>query len=274
MRVLLSALFWFYCAASLAVWWFAVLIPWLVITPFDRRRRFAHWYAYTWANHFHALSPFWSIQLRDPERVRPDQAYVMTANHESSADILLIYALKKQYRWVSKRANFFIPFLGWMMAMAGYVSVVRGDRQSREKMMRDCKRQLELGNSIMIFPEGTRSTAEDMLPFKRGAFVMACEAKVPVAPIVIAGTRDILPRNSLVFRMKRRARPRIAVLEPIHPAEVDYDAKALMKLTRARMIEKRAELLREIAEEHAAADAKEAGRATPRPAPRASALRE
>lgn len=255
MRVILSGLFWFYCAASLVVWWFAVLVPWLLITPFDRRRRFAHWYAYTWANHFHAISPFWEIVLRDADKVRADQAYVMCSNHESSGDILLIFALKKQYRWVSKRDNFFIPFLGWMMAMAGYVSVVRGDRKSREKMMADCKRQLAMGNSIMIFPEGTRSTQEAMLPFKRGAFTLACEAKVPIAPIVIAGTREILPRNSLVFTMGRKIRPRIQVLDPIDPAEVDYDPKALMKLTRARMVATREALRTELTAELAAENA-------------------
>ena len=253
MRVLLSALFWFYCAASLVVWWFAVLVPWLLITPFDRRRRFAHWYAYTWANHFHAISPFWEIIVRGDEKVRPEQAYVMTANHESSGDILLIFALKKQYRWVSKRTNFFVPFLGWMMAMAGYVSVVRGDRGSREKMMTDCRDQLGMGNSIMIFPEGTRSTTDEMLPFKRGAFVLACEAKVPVVPVVLAGTREILPRNSLVFTMKKKIRARMEILDPVDPADFDYDAKRLLKAVRARMNDARARLKAELAAEGAEA---------------------
>jgi 1-acyl-sn-glycerol-3-phosphate acyltransferase len=248
-RVLLSALFWLYCGVSLTVWWFAVLVPWLVVTPFDRRRRFSHWYAYTWANHFHAISPFWDIVLRNEDRARPDRAYVMVANHESSADILLIYRLKRQYRWVSKRANFFVPFLGWMMWMAGYVPVRRGDRASREAMMVECERQLSMGNSIMMFPEGTRSGSVEMLRFKRGAFSIACRAGVPVLPIVIAGTREILPRNSLVFTTTGKTRPRIEVLDPVHPDEVDGDAAALAKLVRGRMVEARERLRHELAAE-------------------------
>lgn len=247
MRVIGSALFWIYCGASLCVWWFAVLIPWLIITPFDRRRRFAHWYAYTWANHFHAISPYWKIRLRGDEKIDPKRAYVMTANHESSADILLIFRLKKQYRWVSKTANFFIPFLGWMMWMAGYVGISRGDKASREKMMADCRRQLEMGNSVMIFPEGTRSDRDDLLPFKRGAFVVACENKVPVVPVVLAGTREILPRDALLFTVVGRAPAYLDILDPIDPAEFDYDAKALAKETRRRMREHRNMLREELA---------------------------
>ena len=254
MRIALSAFFWIYCGVSLAVWWIAVVIPWLVVTPFDRRRRFAHWYAYTWANHFHAICPFWTVVLRGEEKARPDRAYVMVANHESSGDILLIFALKKQYRWVSKTSNFFIPFLGWMMWMAGYVGVTRGDRSSRERMMKRCRRQLAIGNSIMMFPEGTRSENTQMLPFKLGAFVLACDTGVPVLPVVIAGTREILPRNSFVFAMARKMRPRIELLDPIDPnaPEIDRDPAKLMKLTRARMDEARARLQREIGSEETA----------------------
>ena len=247
MRVLGSALFWIYCGTSLAVWWVAVVIPWLLITPFDRRRRFAHWYAYTWANHFHAISPYWKIRLRGEDKVDPNCAYVMTANHESSADILLIYRLKKQYRWVSKKTNFLTPFLGWMMWMAGYVGVERGLRKSREKMLDDCKRQLDMGNSIMIFPEGTRSDDDDLLPFKRGAFYIACQNRVPVLPIVIAGSREILPRGSLVFAVTGRMPAYIDVLDPVDPAEVDYNAKALSKLVQQRMREHRDGLRDELA---------------------------
>ena len=247
MRLIGSAFFWIYCGASLAVCWFAVLIPWLVITPFDRRRCFAHWYAYTWANHFHAISPYWKIRLRGDEKIDPQRAYVMTANHESSADILLIFKLKKQYRWVSKKTNFWIPFLGWMMWLAGYVGIERGHKKSRDKMLADCRRQLELGNSVMIFPEGTRSDKEDLLPFARGAYVIACDNRVPVVPIVIAGTREILPRDSLVFAVSGRMQAYLDVLDPVDPAEVDYDAKALAKLVRSRMQEHRNRLREELA---------------------------
>jgi len=243
---LFSLWFWAYLVGALTAFWFAVVIPWLVITPFDRRRVFAHWYAYTWANHLHRMSPFWTVVVDHPERMRDDQAYVLVCNHQSSADILAMFALRKQFRWVAKRVLFAVPFLGWMMAMAGYVGIKRGDKHSRERMLDRCKRQLELGNTIAIFPEGTRSTTKAMRPFKRGAFVLACEANKPVLPVVIEGTLETLPRESWVFTLEKKVYPVVRVLEPIHPETVDHDPVRLSEAVRAVMVEGIAELRADI----------------------------
>ena len=101
------------------------------------------------------------------ERMRDDQAYVLCCNHQSSGDILAMFALRKQFRWVSKRELFAVPFLGWMMAMAGYVGIKRGDKRSRERMMAKCRRQLELGNTIAIFPEGISHDEPRLQPLRR-----------------------------------------------------------------------------------------------------------
>lgn len=243
---LFSFAYWSYLAGALTVFWFAVVIPWLIITPFDRRRVFSHWYAYTWANHLHRVSPFWTVVVEHAERMRADQAYVLVCNHQSSADILAMFALRKQFRWVAKRVLFAVPFLGWMMAMAGYVGIKRGDAQSRERMFGKCRRQLALGNTIAIFPEGTRSTTKDMRPFKRGAFVLACEADKPVLPVIMEGTHETLPRESWVFTLERKIYPVVRVLEPIEPASVGHDPVRLSNAVRAAMVEGIAALRAEI----------------------------
>ena len=235
MRVFRSAFFWLYMALSLTAFWFAVIIPWLLITPFDRRRVFSHWYAYTWANHYVSLSPFWNVILEGREKFRDDTAYVVVSNHQSIADIMILFTLKKQFRWVAKHTVFFVPFLGWMMKMADYVSIKRGDKASREAMLDHCRRHLRIGNSIMIFPEGTRSHTGEMRPFKRGAFVLATEMNVPVLPIVLDNTYDALPRKSWVFQHSERKTFPIRVLDPIHPEDHDADPKALMAAVRAVM---------------------------------------
>ena len=102
MRVLLSAFFWIYLAVSLAIFWFAVAIPWVLSLPFDRRRRFAHWYACVWANHYIALSPFWEMRIEGLEHFRKDESYVIVANHQSIADIMVMFTTFRQFRWVSK----------------------------------------------------------------------------------------------------------------------------------------------------------------------------
>lgn len=242
---LFSAWFWFYLVASLTVFWFAVAIPWLLITPFDRRRRFSHWYAYTWANHLELMS-LWRIQVEGGEHMREDTAYVLACNHQSSGDILTLFSLRKQFRWVAKRELFAVPFLGWMMAMAGYVGIKRGDPNSRKKMMAKCRRHLELGNSVAIFPEGTRSKSGDIQPFKIGAFVLACEADAPVLPVLMEGTREALPRASFVFGVDALIYPIVRVLEPLHPADYGNDPEQLRDATRAVMVRERAALRAEI----------------------------
>ncbi|NJK32749.1 MAG: 1-acyl-sn-glycerol-3-phosphate acyltransferase, partial [Deltaproteobacteria bacterium] len=245
---LFSAWYWTYLVGCLTVFWFAVVIPWLIILPFDRRRRFSHWYAYTWANHLHAVSPFWDIVVEHGERMRDDQAYVLVCNHQSSADILAMFALRKQFRWVAKRSLFAVPFLGWMMWMAGYVGIKRGDARSRERMLAKCRRQLELGNTIAIFPEGTRSTTPEMRPFKLGAFKIACETNKPILPVIMEGTQQTLPRESWVFTIEKKIYAIVRVLEPIDPASYANDPEQLMHAVRAVMTEGREQLRREIAE--------------------------
>lgn len=242
MRILRSAFFWVYMALSLMAFWFAVAIPWLIITPFDRKRNFSHWYAYTWACHYLALAPFWRVSIEGLEKIEDGKAYVMTPNHQSAADIMVLFKLRKQFRWVSKHSVFYVPFLGWMMAMAGYVGIKRGDSKSRVNMMERCKAILRQGTPIMIFPEGTRSTTPNMRTFKRGAFSLACDVGVPVLPIVLDGTLEALPKNSWIFQHTKPLEIRIRVLDPISPADFDGDAGKLMAETRRRMEAKLVEI--------------------------------
>jgi 1-acyl-sn-glycerol-3-phosphate acyltransferase len=120
--------------------------------------------------------------------------------------------------------------------MAGYVGIRRGDARSRQRMMDDCLAHLRRGSSVMIFPEGGRSHETKMRPFKRGAFAMACETKVPVLPIVIEGTRDALPHGTWVFQQRdKKLDVWVRVLDPIDPGEVDFDPARLQKRVRGVM---------------------------------------
>lgn len=237
MRVILSAFFWVYMAVSLMAFWFAVVIPWGIITLFDRRRVFSHWYAYTWACHYIRISPFWRVEVEGVEKIDESVPYVMVANHQSIADIMVLFTLRKQFRWVAKDTVFKVPFLGWMMRMADYVPIKRGDRKSREEMMDHCKRHLRMGNPIMMFPEGTRSETTEMRSFKRGAFRLAVDEHAPVLPIIIDGTHNALPKNTWIFHQTGKLTIRIRVLDPLEPAEFEDDVGRLMHGTRELMVE-------------------------------------
>jgi 1-acyl-sn-glycerol-3-phosphate acyltransferase len=231
-----SALLWFYVALSLAVFWFAVAPLWLVVTPFDRLRRFSHWYAITWANHCIRVFGLWTITIDGADRLLGDRPCVLVANHQSFGDIFVLYALRTPFKWVAKHSVFWVPFLGWMMAMADYVPVRRGDRDSRVHMLARCREHLRRGSRILLFPEGTRSRDGQIREFRRGAFALAVEAGVPIVPIVIDGTLDALPRDTWVFELDRVRPIRVRVLEPVPPDATGGDVELLQTRVRELMI--------------------------------------
>lgn len=241
-KALLSALFWLYLAVSLMVFWFAVVPVWLLLLPFDRRRRFSHRYAWIWANHYVALSPYWRIHVEGRERIADDRPYVMVANHQSFGDIFVLYQLRKQFKWVAKDSVFWVPFLGWMMWMADYVAIRRGSAASRARMMSTCLAHLRRGMPVLMFPEGTRSRDGEIQEFRRGAFALAVEAGVPVVPIVIDGSLRALPSGTWIFKQDGVLDVRLQVLDAVDPAEVGGDESVLQATVRARMIAALAEI--------------------------------
>jgi 1-acyl-sn-glycerol-3-phosphate acyltransferase len=120
------------------------------------------------------------------------------------------------------------------MWLNNYVPLKRGYLPSIMRMYRTCLRRLSEGHSLFVFPEGTRSESGRLKDFYPGAFRIAVRSSVPIVPIVLEGTRDILPKGRL------RVQPLpvwVKVLEPVHPREVGYDWKRLAELVRQRMLE-------------------------------------
>jgi 1-acyl-sn-glycerol-3-phosphate acyltransferase len=147
-------------------------------------------------------------------------------------------------KWLSKDDIFRIPVMGWMMRMAGDVSVTRSDRSSRVEAVELCRDRLAKNVSVMIFPEGTRSKTVDLLPFKDGAFRLAVEAQLPILPMAVAGTRTAMGKGSLLFG---RARAEVRVLEPIPTQGLTLaDVPALRDRTRALIQSTRDDLAREL----------------------------
>jgi 1-acyl-sn-glycerol-3-phosphate acyltransferase len=197
---LLSAVFWAFLAlSSIALFPVAALI-WALTAPFDERRVLLHRFTCFWASLYTWLNPAWPVRIAGRERIRPGEAYVMVANHLSLLDILVLFRLFTHYKWVSKIENFRVPFIGWNMSLNRYIKLRRGDRASVVRMMKACRETLDSGNSIMMFPEGTRSPTGRMRAFKTGAFELALEARRPILPLVIRGTSDALPKRGFVLR--------------------------------------------------------------------------
>ena len=160
--------------------------------------------------------------------------YVMVSNHESFVDMLLLSHLKMEMKYLSKESILRIPLVGWMMKMSGDVSLLRGDRSSGAAALIVCEKWLKRKMSVMIFPEGTRSSDGEMRSFKDGAFVLAIRTQTPMLPVVVHGTRSALRKSD--WRMGD-AKAEVRVLEIIETTGMTLnDVPALRDRVRDAMI--------------------------------------
>jgi len=209
MRPIYSTVFWlFFGSSSIALFPVAVLI-WLVTAPFDPRRRALHQFTCFWASLYTWLNPAWPVQIEGRDKIRPDETYVMVSNHLSFLDILVLCRLFKHFKWVSKTENFRVPIIGWNMRLNRYIELRRGDRASVVQMMKACRAALAEGNSLLMFPEGTRSPTGRLREFKTGAFDIAMDARRPILPIALQGTHDALPKRGFILRGRHPIRVRV-----------------------------------------------------------------
>ncbi|KAL6779373.1 LPAAT1B [Auxenochlorella protothecoides x Auxenochlorella symbiontica] len=171
------------------------------VLAFDRTRRKAqHFFNTLWAKI--SSFPFYRVVISGLENLPPqEQPAVYVANHQSFLDITTLFHINRDFKFVSKTANFFIPIIGWSMFLTGHIQLDRMDRRSQQKCLKDCGMMLERGTSVAFFPEGTRSKDGKLHAFKRGAFVVASRHNVPVVPITLDGTGDLMPnsREYLLF---------------------------------------------------------------------------
>lgn len=138
------------------------------------------------------------LTVLHPERLAGGQSAVLAANHASMADILVLFAtLPVQIRFLAKRSVFRVPFLGWGIKAAGFVPVDRGDPRRGQEAMDAAVRRLTGGRCVVVFPEETRSRDGELLPFKKGAALLAIRAGLPLVPVSIVGTYKVLPPESL-----------------------------------------------------------------------------
>lgn len=198
-QVLRSIYIWSAIAFGTALMYVAALPVFLITAPFDRKRRFGHWYAQRWGRMILKLNNRWRSEVHHGERIPRGRPLVVVSNHQGMGDIMMAFCLDLHFKWISKRANFFVPFMGWFMYHAGYIPLVRGDKHSIEKCMAEAQRYLERGVSVLFFPEGTRSMDGVVKPFKKGAFKLALDAGCDVLPLAISGTLDALPKHTWKF---------------------------------------------------------------------------
>jgi 1-acyl-sn-glycerol-3-phosphate acyltransferase len=240
MNVLLS--FWSWLAIGMsAMAGFCLQVPLAVITwPFDERKVVTGRLFRLSAVVATRLNPFWKFGVYG-RPVPPAGRTVVVSNHESNADPFLISFLPWEMKWLGKASLFKIPVVGWSMWLAGDIPVRRGERESANEAMNTCARWLDKGMPVIVFPEGTRSKTEELLPFKDGAFRLAIEQQADVLPIAVSGTRRALPKHSWRFANSRAL---VAVGTPISTRGMTLaDTERLKEQAREQILSLRASLL-------------------------------
>jgi len=189
-----------------------IVIIWVVVTTvltsflalslsvFERGGRWIHTAGKLWARGILFISGV-AVRTEGTHHVQPGQGLVFMANHQSMVDILVLFAcLPVQFRWLAKKELFHIPLFGPALARAGHIRIDRSNRKSAHKSLLAAAHKVASGVSVIIFPEGSRSSDDQLKPFKPGGFHLALRAERPIVPISIYGTHQVLPKGSIYFK--------------------------------------------------------------------------
>lgn len=180
----------------------------ILVTP----RWSSKWVAPLWGKAV-LLITFSRVQIEGLENLDKNKSYIIVCNHQSIYDILAIYGyLPLEFKWVMKKELLKMPFVGMACKVLGHVFVDRGNSEKAVESLREASDKITDGVSAFFFPEGTRSRSGELKVFKKGAYRMAKELKLPILPITIKDANKIMPANSLVIcphRIKLTIHPEI-----------------------------------------------------------------
>lgn len=178
----------------------------------------------------HAIARLWAksilfasgikVSVKGFSNLDPESPCIYMANHMSNFDIPVLQAyLAVQFRWLAKAELFKIPLFGQAIKRAGYISIDRSDRNAAIKSLNTALKMVKAGMSVLIFPEGTRSHDNTIRPFKKGGFILAMNTGVPIVPVIIHGTRGIMPKKQI------RIKPGNVILEIAAPVQTSNYSK-------------------------------------------------
>jgi 1-acyl-sn-glycerol-3-phosphate acyltransferase len=175
------------------------------------------------------------VEVEGLERLDPNQAYIFTPNHQSLIEVpLFVTYLGRNPAYLAKKEVFRYPIFGYGIGLMGVVPVDRSNSPAAVESARQATENLRRGKSYVVYPEGTRSPDGRLLPFKKGAFMMAIDAGVPVVPVTISGATRIMPKAQI------RVYPstvRISVHDPIGTGGYSKDnVSELMERARAKVL--------------------------------------
>ena len=186
----------FYLIPAVTLYTIALGTASLVSTLFDRTGDFGHKCARAWARLI-LLTTGVRVTVVGLERLDPSKSYVFASNHQSIYDIPIVFSsIPFQLRIVAKDSLGRVPFLGWHLRRTGHLLVDR--RNPGPDIVQKMRRLVNEAHSLIVFPEGTRSVDGTLGRFKKGTFVVAIDAALPVVPVSISGSRHVMKKGRLM----------------------------------------------------------------------------
>lgn len=194
--------------------------------------RFWGYYPPKWWSRLTCWIALCRIKTSGHKYLNSKQSYVFVANHQGAFDIFLTYGfLNQNIKWVQKASLRKIPFVGFASEKAGHVFVDNSNVQARTRTINEAKKEITDGVSIMLFPEGARTLTGKMSRFKRGAFHIAHDLKLPIVPLTINGPFDVMKSGS--FRLNP-GKLELIIHKPIETKDLqDTDIPELMEKTKS-----------------------------------------
>jgi 1-acyl-sn-glycerol-3-phosphate acyltransferase len=166
-----------------------------------------------WARHI-VDNAHMNLAVAGREHMRPGETYLVMSNHQSLYDVPVLFrVIGSNIRMIAKKELFGVPIFGGALAAGGFISIDRENRNAAIASLQRARDLMASGTHVWIAPEGTRSRTGALLPFKKGAFYLALEARLPILPVTVRGTRDALPARGL--RSTSGVRVKVTIHEPV-----------------------------------------------------------
>ena len=210
---LLSVISWLELAVCFIIYFPIHFILFIFTAPFDKQRKILHYNTSMLCVVCLTIIPILRVKTIGRENIDRKHPHVVVMNHQSLLDILFIFTIFYPAKMMAKKALAKVPIVGWTLALNKHILVDRASRKSQIDAIRRMDDILLEGDSLMIYPEGTRTKDGQIAEFKKGAFRSACNTGTAILPVVIHGAYEALPSKSMLVKGSHKIT--LSVLPPI-----------------------------------------------------------
>ncbi len=184
----------------------------------DPGRKSLHFFARLWARTIIAASGV-QVKVRGTENIPTDSSVIVASNHQGYFDIFVLMAyIPRHLGWITKKELYRIPVFSFAMRRYGNIMIDRSNRERARRSLQDAAGKIRRGQSVLIFPEGTRSPDGKVHAFKKGCYYLAEASEAPIIPVSISGSFEVMPKKT--FRL-HRGTIQVAIGEPVYARPSD-----------------------------------------------------